>query len=146
MRMSNPNLNPNPTHPVECVMRTCMQTREANLSPKARHMIGVIDQHLAEIRALCRHYGVRRLDLFGSAATGEFDPETSDLDFVATFADTDVPGYADRYVDFAEALEALFGRPVEVVIDRSIRNPRFRQAVDAARQPVYDDRNALAVA
>jgi hypothetical protein len=64
----------------------------------------------------------------------------------ATFADTDVPGYADRYVDFAEALEALFGRPVEVVIDRSIRNPRFRQAVDAARQPVYDDRNALAVA
>jgi uncharacterized protein len=109
-------------------------------------MIDVIEQHLAEIHALCRHYGVRRLDLFGSAATESFDPATSDLDFVATFADTDVPGYADRFLDFAEALEALFGRPVDLVIDRSIRNPRFRQAVDATRQSVYDDRNAPAAA
>ncbi len=109
-------------------------------------MIDVVTKHLADIGALCRHYGVRRLDLFGSAATGAFDPETSDLDFVATFADTRVPGYADRYLDFADALEALFGRPVDVVTDGSIRSPRFRQAVDAARQPIYDDRNAPAVA
>jgi predicted nucleotidyltransferase len=109
-------------------------------------MTDVVTQHLADIAALCRRYGVRRLDLFGSAATGEFDPETSDLDFVATFADTQSPCYADRYLDFADALEALFGRPVDVVIDRSIRNPRFRQAVDATRQPVYDDQNTPAVA
>ena len=89
---------------------------------------------------------MRRLDLFGSATTGAFDPATSDLDFVATFADTDGPGYADRFLDFADALEALFGRPVDLVIDRSIRNPRFRQAVDATRQPVYEDRNTPAVA
>lgn len=104
-------------------------------------MIEIIEQHHQEIRALCRRYGVRRLDLFGSAATGEFDPDKSDLDFVATFADTDVPGYADRYLAFAESLELLFGRPVDVVIDRSIRNPYFRQAVDATRQPVYAEQD-----
>jgi predicted nucleotidyltransferase len=109
-------------------------------------MIDVVTNHLADIAALCRQYGVRRLDLFGSAATGAFDPETSDLDFVATFADTHVPGYAGRYLDFADALEALFGRPVDVVIDRSICNPRFRQEVDANRQPVYEDQNAPAIA
>jgi predicted nucleotidyltransferase len=109
-------------------------------------MIDVVAEHLDEIAALCRQYGVRRLDLFGSATTSDFDPETSDLDFVATFADTHVPGYADRYLDFADALEALFGRPVDLVIDRSIRNPRFRQAVDATRQPVYDDQNTPAFA
>ena len=109
-------------------------------------MIDVVEQHRDEIRALCREYGVRRLDLFGSAATGAFDAATSDLDFVATFADTHVPGYADRYLGFAEALEALFGRPVDVVTEPSIKNPYFRQTVEATRQPVYDDRDASAAA
>ncbi len=109
-------------------------------------MIDVVTTHLAEIAALCRRFGVRRLDLFGSAATGAFDPATSDLDFVATFADAGAPNYAERYLNFADALEALFGRPVDVVIDRSIRNPDFRRAVEATREPVYDDRDAPAAA
>jgi predicted nucleotidyltransferase len=89
---------------------------------------------------------VRRLDLFGSAATGGFDEKSSDLDFVATFAETRASGYADRYLGFAEALEALFGRPVDVVTERSIRNPYFRQAVEATRQVIYDERDAPAAA
>jgi hypothetical protein len=109
-------------------------------------MIDIITTRLPEIAALCRHYGVRRLDLFGSAATGEFDPETSDLDFVATFADTHLPGYASRYLDFADALEALFGRPVDLLTENMIGNPYFRQSVEEARQPVYDERNAPAAA
>jgi predicted nucleotidyltransferase len=109
-------------------------------------MIDLVAKHMNDIAALCRHFGVRRLDLFGSAATDAFDPTTSDLDFVATIADTSAPNYAERYLDFAEALEALFGRPVDVVIDRSIRNPAFRQAVEATRQPIHDERNAPAAA
>lgn len=113
---------------------------------KVSRMIDVIADHRDAIRDLCRQYGVRRLDLIGSAATGAFDDATSDLDFIATFADTRVPGYADRYLNFAEALEALFARPVDVVIERSIRNPYFRQAVEASRQPIYDERNTTAAA
>ena len=109
-------------------------------------MIELVETRLDAIRALCRAYGVRRLDLSGSAATGAFDPETSDLDFVATFADTNAPNYAERYLNFADALEALLGHPVDVVIDRSIRNLHFRRAVDATRQLVHDDRNAPAAA
>src|SRR5829696_2601671 len=109
-------------------------------------MNGVIEQHRNAIRALCQQYGIRRLDLFGSAATGAFDAATSDLDFVATFADTRSPGYADRYLGFAEALEALFGRSVDVITERSIRNPYFRQAVEASRRPIYDERGAPAAA
>ena len=109
-------------------------------------MIALIEQHLDAIRALCREYGVRRLDLFGSAATGAFDEATSDLDFVATFADTRSPGYADRYLAFAEGLEAIFGRPVDLVTERAIQNPYFREAVEATRQPVYDERDAPAAA
>ena len=38
----------------------------------------------------------------------------SDLDFVALFADRMSPTYVDRYLEFAEALEALFGRSVDL--------------------------------
>jgi uncharacterized protein len=109
-------------------------------------MIDLVERNLDAIHSLCRMCGVRRLDLFGSAATGSFDPGTSDLDFVATFADTQVPGYADRYLGFAEALEALFSRPVDVLTERMIQKPYFRQAVDATRQPVYAERDAPAAA
>ncbi|MBA3643903.1 MAG: nucleotidyltransferase domain-containing protein [Chloroflexia bacterium] len=100
-------------------------------------MNSLIEPHLAAIHALCRESRVRRLDLFGSAATDAFDPASSDFDFVASFADTRSPGYADRYLGFAEALEALFGRAVDVVTERSIRNPYFRHAVEASHQSVY---------
>jgi predicted nucleotidyltransferase len=109
-------------------------------------MNGLVEQNLEAIRALCREHGVRRLDLFGSAATGAFDETTSDLDFVATFSDTELPGYADRYLGFADALEALFNRPVDVVTEASIRSPWFRQAVEASRQLIYDERDAPAAA
>jgi hypothetical protein len=55
-------------------------------------MIDEIERHLKAIRSLCQRYGVRRLDLIASAATGGFDPATSDLDFIATFADARSPG------------------------------------------------------
>lgn len=40
----------------------------------------VVAEHLEEIRALCREYGVLRLEVFGSALAPRFDPETSDID------------------------------------------------------------------
>jgi uncharacterized protein len=106
----------------------------------------LIEQHRSAIRTLCQQYGVRHLDLFGSATTGAFDPSKSDLDFVATFADSHSPGYADRYLGFAEALEALFDRSVDVITERSIRNPYFRQAVEASREAIYDERDSPAAA
>ena len=48
-------------------------------------MIPVIEERADELKRLCLHYGVRRLDLFGSAATGPYDPEESDLDFLVEF-------------------------------------------------------------
>jgi uncharacterized protein len=102
-------------------------------------MIPLVERRKTEIAALCRQFGVRRLDIFGSAATGIFQDVSSDLDFIAVFADTG-PGYADRYLDFAEALEALFGRPVDLMTERAIQNPCFRKSVEATRQTIFDRR------
>ncbi len=102
-------------------------------------MIPLLAIHRDEIAALCRRFGVARLDVFGSAVTGTAR-DGSDLDFVASFADTSPGTYADRYLDLAEALEALFGRRVDLLTERDIRNPYFRREVDATRQVVYDGR------
>jgi len=40
-------------------------------------MIPVIAQRREELRAICRRFGVRRLDLIGSAARDDFDPARS---------------------------------------------------------------------
>lgn len=80
---------------------------------------------LAE-REACARYQVRRLELFGSAVRGAFDPQRSDLDFLVEFGPLQPGQYADTYFGLLEALQALFGRSVDLVMVRAIRNPSFR--------------------
>lgn len=89
------------------------------------------------IGELCRDYGVDRLEVFGSAATGRFDPARSDFDFIVTFADDAGRTVADRYFGLAEALETLLNHRVDLLTNRPIRNPYLRRAVDASRRDLY---------
>lgn len=108
-------------------------------------MIALVDDNKPEIVALCERFGIRKLDLFGSAATGTFDPSSSDLDFVVDLGPYD-DAIADRYLDFAEALELLFGRSVDLVTEKSIRNPYFRYQVDTQRVRISADNDSQAAA
>ena len=94
--------------------------------------------HEAEIKSLCRQFHVRRLELFGSAAAGRLTP-SSDLDFVVDFEPLPRGSYADTYFGFHEALERLFGRPVDLIVSSTIRNPYFRQSVERTKVLVYAD-------
>ncbi len=100
-------------------------------------MITQVSEQQATLAKLCRKYRVRRLHLFGAAATDGFDVMTSDLDFVAEFADTKQVDYADRYYDFAEALEQVFNRPVDLLTPGAIRNLYFRAEVERTAKVVY---------
>lgn len=108
-------------------------------------MIEIIEEKKSRIVALCKQYGIRKLDLFGSATTGAFDPASSDLDFVVDLGEYD-DGIADRYLDLAEALESLFGRPVDLVTEQSIRNPYLRYQIESQRVPIYGNGDSQAVA
>ena len=100
-------------------------------------MIAVIDDHRTEIVALCRDHHVLRLDLFGSAVSRRFNEATSDLDFLVEFEPELTQGYADTYFGLIEALERLFGAPVDLVVASAIRNPYFRQSVDQTKALLY---------
>lgn len=90
-----------------------------------------------ELAALCGRFGARRLELFGSATDERFDPGASDLDFLVEFEPSDSVGLADRYFGLLEALQALYGRPVDLVELTAIRNPYFLEAIEASRTVLH---------
>ena len=99
----------------------------------------LIDQHRTEIATMCRRYGVRRLEVFGSAAREEdFDPVASDADFLVAFdpAASDLSPL-EQYFGLAEALAGLLGRPVDLVEAGALRNPFVLASVNQTREVVY---------
>lgn len=96
----------------------------------------VIASRRAEIEALCRVLGVRRLDVFGSAAHGPFREE-SDVDVLVEFAGGSGFDYFGTFFALKDGLEEILGRPVDVVSVTSIRNPYFQEQVMRTRELLY---------
>lgn len=91
-----------------------------------------------QIAALCRRFGVRRLEVFGSAARGsDFDPATSDIDFLVDFESDPASARFADWLDLKLALESLLGRHVDLVESRALRNPYVRADIERHKQPVY---------
>ncbi len=101
-------------------------------------MNSLVAERREELAELCRRHHVRRLDLFGSAATERFDDQNSDLDFLVTFEPAARVGYTTEFFQLQEELEQLFERPVDLVFDSEFRNPHFRAAVEETRTPLYE--------
>ena len=97
-------------------------------------MLTLIEERRELLLQLCQRYRVERLELFGSAAVEDsFDPQTSDLDFLVEFQPLQAGEHADAYFGLLEELEALFQRPVDLVMTRAIKNPYFLQKVNQSR-------------
>lgn len=105
----------------------------------------IVSDNLNEIRAICEQFGVARLELFGSAARGDFNPETSDIDVIVDFLDYGL-GVSDRYFGLVDALEELLGRSVDVTFARKLTNPYFMDEIEEDRTTLYgpEDRSAAA--
>ena len=100
-------------------------------------MVALIESKMEDLARLCVRYRVRRLELFGSAAGQDFDAATSDLDFLVEFRDVPPGEHADCYFGLLEALESLFGRPVDLAETNAIRNPYFLAAIEKTRKVLY---------
>lgn len=100
-------------------------------------MLREIEQRKSEIQAICRRFGVKRLDLFGSATSGDDRLQMRDLDFLVDLGDHSPRDYAEAYFGLREALERLFSRPVDLVTAPSIRNPFFKQRLEQTRSMLY---------
>lgn len=100
---------------------------------------GLVERRRPQLEAVCRKHRVRRLDLFGSAATSQqFDPDRSDLDFLVSFEEMPPGELADAYFGLLAQLEDLFELPIELLTDVSAgKNPYFLENVEQHKILVY---------
>jgi len=99
-----------------------------------------IDSYIDKIIALCKNYKVRELFVFGSVLTERFN-EQSDIDFVVDFNKDEVDDYFINYFDFKYALEAIFGRKVDLLENQAITNPYLKKNIDATKALIYCTKN-----
>ena len=101
-------------------------------------MIPLVAQRRVELAEICRRHHVKRLEVFGSAAVGDFDADKSDIDFLVDFGDAPRKPWYGNHFELKEDLVKLFARDVDLVDDQAIRNPYFRKSVDETREQVYE--------
>ena len=100
-------------------------------------MYMMTDEERAALARLCREVGVKRLDLFGSATSDDFDPDQSDLDFLVEFLPEAAQPWMGEYLDLQTGLEEIFERKVDVVPDKRFKNRFFRETVKRTRRIIY---------
>jgi predicted nucleotidyltransferase len=97
----------------------------------------IVESRREQVAALCRSRGVKRLELFGSAARDDFDEARSDIDFLVEFGEERAHRGLAAYFDLKSDLEGLFGRPVDLVTVGTVRNPYVRATIEQDRQMIY---------
>jgi predicted nucleotidyltransferase len=97
----------------------------------------LINTHRQEIAELARRYGVRRLEAFGSILRDDFDESSSDIDIVVEFEARSSGGGFRQYFDLKMKLEALLGRPVDLVELGAMENIRLERVIERSKIAVY---------
>lgn len=85
---------------------------------------------------LCKTYKVKSLYAFGSILTDKYNTQ-SDIDLIVDFSNVPLEDYADNYFDFKFSLQNILKRPIDLLEEKAIKNPYFKQSVNQQRQLVY---------
>jgi predicted nucleotidyltransferase len=102
-------------------------------------MNSIVKDKIPQLVELCKKYSVVRMYLFGSAARDDFDPATSDIDFLVSFDETLAP--EDRGENFFElmwALDELFDRQVDMMTEKQLKNPYLIASIDKDKKLIYE--------
>ena len=61
----------------------------------------------------------------------------SDIDLIVDFDPIDVVNYADNYFDLKFSLQDILHRPIDLLEEKALKNPYFKQAINQNRKLVY---------
>ena len=100
-------------------------------------MVKLIDDKQNELRVLCSRFGVKTLEVFGSAAQDEGFTERSDLDFLVEFLSMSPADHSDAYFGLLNSLKELFGRAVDLLEVKAIDNPYLLESINRHRVERY---------
>ena len=98
----------------------------------------LLTDNIDKLNALCITYNVKSLFAFGSVCTDQFN-EKSDIDLLIAFHPMDYGDYADGYFELADKFEELFNRPVDLVTDKSLKNPFLIDSINQTKTHIYGE-------
>ena len=97
----------------------------------------LIELNLQQIIELCRKYKVKTLSVFGSILTDKFNDD-SDVDLLVNFNSEDIEDYVSNYFGLKESLSELFGRKVDLIEEKGLRNKYFIGPINRTKKIVYE--------
>ncbi|HYG64074.1 MAG TPA: nucleotidyltransferase domain-containing protein [Thermoanaerobaculia bacterium] len=100
-------------------------------------MVSVLESKRESIVAACIRHGVRRLEVFGSAARGELVPGKSDLDLLVEFDPMAPYDRVEAYFDMLEELRSLLDAKVDLVMVDAVKNPYIVADIERTKQTLY---------
>ena len=96
----------------------------------------IIKNNIQQIRKVCDQQHIQSLFVFGSVCSERFS-DTSDIDLLVSFKTLDYGDYADNYFQTVDLFEKIFQRPVDLVTDKSLKNPYFINSVNQNKILIY---------
>jgi predicted nucleotidyltransferase len=100
-------------------------------------MVSVLKRKRDLIADACKRHGVLRLDVFGSAAQGDFRPGKSDLDLLVEFVPMDPYARVEAYFGMLDELRALLGMEIDLVMVDAVKNRYIAADIERTKQLLY---------
>jgi len=98
--------------------------------------MNIVEQNISTVTRLFKQHKVEKMYLFGSVLTDKFSP-ASDIDFLVNFGKVKPEQYFNNYIDLKTNLESLFNRSVDLVEEKTVRNPVLRRSIDRTKKLIY---------
>lgn len=98
----------------------------------------IIEKKFDQLVSLCKKYRVNRLYAFGSVVTGGFDRESSDIDLIVELESMPPLEKGEKLLSLWNELEELYGKEVDLLTDKPIRNPYLRKSIERTKQLIYE--------
>jgi predicted nucleotidyltransferase len=98
--------------------------------------MNIVEQNIEAVSQLFKRYKVENMYLFGSVLTDNFLP-ASDIDFLVNFGKVKPEQYFNNYIDLKTELERIFNRSVDLIEEKTVRNPVLRRSIDRNKKLIY---------
>jgi predicted nucleotidyltransferase len=103
---------------------------------KLNKVMNIVEQNMSQVSKLLEQHNVDNIYLFGSVLTENFSP-TSDIDFLVNFGQVKLENYFDNYIGLKNSLEIFFNRSVDLVEEKTVKNPVLRRSIDRNKKLIY---------
>jgi predicted nucleotidyltransferase len=98
----------------------------------------IAESQIEQIKEQCKLNSVKSLFAFGSVVREDFN-DSSDIDLVVDFNETDPFTYADLYFTLKSKLEEILKRQIDLLEERAIRNRFFNEELLSTKVEIYSN-------